>query len=1432
MSKLLKNRTQIKKPIKFVDIIDNSNDIIVQLSDYYRCLDINETVIDTSDNGDDDDDTHHGNENGNGEEDEEEEIDEYTDLYSKDKQKELSYTHPLLIKALGILESCHSITINLHGFKPFFYIKIPDNWRTAQCQMLIDQLRKQVYYKYRDHLINTKIIIRKPFSKFTGNDKFKFMRMEFINKEGYDTFAYKLANPIRVDGLNEGKPYKYDLYESNIDPIIKFIHLTKINPSGWIRVPKYEYSLVKNRTTLTDFEIKIQWDKIELYDKLEGAFINIMAFDIEADSSHGDFPIGIKNYQKLAQELVTMFNDCGINSTKTRAHHLFANFLSTSKVVDNMMRLVFDDNYSNSGIHQINTVYNIKPNPETIEQVVYLVYYLCDKEQHSRQTLVQQLTDIFEYNFPPLDVTKTKNSHYGLLADEIVSHLQRLVKGNNIQFKKFPLQVIAMLINLAFDDYFDGFSISNIYTKSNIKPDALVLESLVPSVIKIIHDCASFVLLKKLPDHIKESEVANISQNYFVDKLTELFDQYLPPVEGDKLIQIGSTFQLMGNSDCYLKHIICLNSCDPITNEEMITFENKGIYLPAEELASDLVMYEKQLGLFNEEDPKKIEAVIKNKIKEIKTWDQEYRKKQCQKAAEFRRIKQSSTDNARVIVECFDKERDLLLAWKELIQINDPDVVLGYNIFGFDFKFMYERALELDCADEFCQLGRLKNCTEILYEQKLSSAGLGDNTLKYIPMAGRVVIDLYKVVQKSYQLDSYKLDKVCHKFLYKEKVDLPPQQIFNLQKGTSADRKEIGIYCLVDCILCNRLALKLEIIGNNMAMANVCKVPFPYLFLRGQGVKIFSLVSDVCSKKGYLIPVLPKADPLNDDKYEGAIVLQPDTKVHFEPVGVGDFNSLYPNSMISENISHDSFVEIGGKYDNLPDYTYTDISYDVFKTETVPGKKKKIKRKVGVQTCRYAQLPNGEKSVLPSILADLLSARKDAKKKMEDETDPFKAKIWNGLQLAYKITANSLYGQCGAKTSPINKVEIAASTTAVGRQMIIFSKKHVETKYKDAIVTLDLACSGIYDPKTKIVNPTRYTGQTVHVKDSYCVYGDTDSVFIKFGIYTVDGVKIEGNDAVNITIALTKKVTKEISSQLKKPQNIEFEKTIYPFMLISKKKYHGHYYTKMDNPSFYPNSMGIVLKRRDNAPIVKHIFGGAVDIIMNEHNIDKSLQFVKDECAKLLNGQFPLSDFVISKTLKSYYKKPKQIAHNVLACRQAQRDPGGRFEPNDRVPYAYVVTKNSKEVLQGERIETPDFITQNGLTIDYKMYLTNQIINPVAQIFALIPGYENTEDVLTQMIDIYESRRTGNISMDNFIQKKDPNDKKIAKMSDIIKDKERRQAEEKNKLKEEADDDADDDINGVNKAKDSDEDNEDVVDEELGAFIGEESTSNYADPDF
>jgi DNA polymerase elongation subunit (family B) len=147
--------------------------------------------------------------------------------------------------------------------------------------------------------------------------------------------------------------------------------------------------------------------------------------------------------------------------------------------------------------------------------------------------------------------------------------------------------------------------------------------------------------------------------------------------------------------------------------------------------------------------------------------------------------------------------------------------------------------------------------------------------------------------------------------------------------------------------------------------------------------------------------------------------------------------------------------------------------------------------------------------------------------------------------------------------------------------------------------------------------------------------------------------------------------------------------------------------------------MGIVLKRRDNAPIVKDIYGGVIDILMKKQNIPDAVAFLKNSLQNVIDEKYPMEKLIITKSLRSGYKDPKRIAHKVLADRITARDPGNKPSSGDRIPFVYIV-KKGKSVLQGEKIETPTFILENKLKIDYSFYITNQIMKPVQQLFALV----------------------------------------------------------------------------------------------------------------
>ena len=335
---------------------------------------------------------------------------------------------------------------------------------------------------------------------------------------------------------------------------------------------------------------------------------------------------------------------------------------------------------------------------------------------------------------------------------------------------------------------------------------------------------------------------------------------------------------------------------------------------------------------------------------------------------------------------------------------------------------------------------------------------------------------------------------------------------------------------------------------------------------------------------------------------------------------------------------------------------------------------------------------------MPSILEELLAARKATRKLIKTESDEFMKNILDKRQLSYKLTANSLYGQCGARTSTFYEKDVAASTTATGRMLLNYAKCIIEEVYGNT--TCETENHGV-----------------VRTNAEY-IYGDTDSVFFTFNLKDVEtGEPIVGKKALEITIELAQQAGELASQFLKKPHDLEYEKTFMPFCLLSKKRYVGMLY-ETDVNKCKQKSMGIVLKRRDNAPIVKDIYGGIIDILMKEQNIEQAISFLKECLLDIQNEKYPMEKLIISKSLRSNYKNPQQIAHKVLADRMAERDPGNKPASGDRIPFAYIKKTGTK--LQGEKIEHPTYILENKLKIDYEFYITNQIMKPVQQVFALV----------------------------------------------------------------------------------------------------------------
>ena len=1175
------------------------------------------------------------------------------------------------IEMFGINEKGETAMILVEDMHPFFFIKVGDNWTDANMHNAMTDLLKYARIA-RTSIVSFQLVDYYKLYGFSSGKQSKFIEVVFYNM----ATLYKFKRLFQQEDPVIYQKIKLELYESKIPPLLRYFHIQNISPSGWVEIR----SVPIDMETTCDYVFYCKMSQIvPLSDKETRVPFKICSFDIEASSSHGDFPVPIKNYKRLATQMVDIFSSRIATKTveDAEAKTLFKNIIKKAFGLIKMPVAGIDAVYpkdkskSKVGLEPI-----MKITEELFSSPVEFIV-----QQPSENQNIMTISKIFEK-----------------IAEE-----NKAILGSNEEGAEGAD---------GEGEGPEGTEGTAFYHKSK---KVVVKAEKHATILDVLLDTT----------YSRDAKIQLVNKT-----LTHVY----PALEGDQVTFIGSTFLRYGETEPYKNHCLVVGDCDPVENAEIVSVHS---------------------------------------------------------------------------------ERELLTKWTDLIQEENPDIIIGYNIFGFDYEFMFRRSQETKCDRIFLQLSRKMGeiCSkrilqsddppmDLELENTKTVLASGEYDLRYPNIFGRLQIDLLFYFRRDFNYASYKLDDVAGSIIsdkinkmefiedktrlysnnltglhvgdyihieivtftsdyfldgkkfhvlnlgtegkdkyieiaghYPEldpkkmslkwcvsKDDVTPQDIFRLSNGSAADRAIVAKYCIQDCNLVQQLMLKTDVLTGYMEMARICNVPIRFLVFRGQGIKLTSYVAKVCREKGTLMPDLEPSE--NDDGYEGAIVLPPKCAMYMDnPVFCNDYSSLYPSIAKAWNLSPNSKVwtkdynldgelvaDTGEKdpktgeyiYDNLPEYQYIETEFDLYQTVVEdPTKKvsKKVKQKTGKRVCRWAQFPNGEEGIIPAIIGNLLKARSDTRKMAESEKDPFMANILDKRQLGYKVTANSLYGQMGSSVSTFFEKDVAASITAIGRKMIMYAKTMIEETYGDSLYQ------------------TKNHGE-VRTRASY-VYGDTDSVFFTFNLEDPETAEpIRGKKALEITIEIAQESAKICSIFLPPPMKLAYEKTLMSFILLSKKRYVGMLYE--DNPDKGKlKFMGLSLKRRDACDYLKDIYGGVLTILMNEpNNIQAALDFLQKSLENLIQGKVAMDKLAITKSLKSDYKNPKQIAHNVLAERIGEREPGNKPKPGDRIKYVYFVN-NDKKALQGERIETPQYIIAKKLTIDYNHYITNQLMKPLQQLFGL-----------------------------------------------------------------------------------------------------------------
>jgi DNA polymerase delta subunit 1 len=608
--------------------------------------------------------------------------------------------------------------------------------------------------------------------------------------------------------------------------------------------------------------------------------------------------------------------------------------------------------------------------------------------------------------------------------------------------------------------------------------------------------------------------------------------------------------------------------------------------------------------------------------------------------------------------ESFETEREMLERLGRYLRELDPDIVTGWNIFGFDLEYLYTRAVVTGAGPDAHMWGRLRGVPNELVVKHLASNALGSNDLKMVPMIGRYVFDMFQDIKREHKLESYSLNNVSKEFLKDQKIDMPVKEMFaRFREGDPDKLGEVADYCIKDTELPHRISEKLCLIQNLIEMAKATWVPLSYLSERGQQIKVFSQLARKARELGFMIPTM-YSKATSDDKYQGATVLDAQTGAYYAPITALDFASLYPSIMRAHNLCYSSLV-IDPRFGNVPGVTYE--QYGPY---------------------RFAQ---GVPSLLPAILNELAAFRKKAKKLMaQSEGTPMEA-VYNGQQLAYKISMNSIYGFTGASKGMLPCVAIASTVTMRGRQMIEETKNYVEEHFPGAKVR----------------------------------YGDTDSVMVEFD---VQGRK--GQEAIDYSWEQGELASEQCSKLFKAPNDLELEKVYCPYFLYSKKRYAAKMYEKKAGRDGEPSRVvfkkidvkGLQVVRRDTCMYVRGVLKHLLDLILNSEDPRPAIEFARTSAKTLLKGKVDSKELMMSKQLGSDYKT--RVPHVEVRDKIKKRSPGSEPQQGDRV--AFLITKVPG--LLCDKAEDPSWVVDNKIPLDYVYYFEHQLVKPVCDLLEPLVG--------------------------------------------------------------------------------------------------------------
>ena len=393
-------------------------------------------------------------------------------------------------------------------------------------------------------------------------------------------------------------------------------------------------------------------------------------------------------------------------------------------------------------------------------------------------------------------------------------------------------------------------------------------------------------------------------------------------------------------------------------------------------------------------------------------------------------------------VHC-DNEVDLLDRFTMYMKVNPPDILSGWNSEFFDIPYIINRIARVLGEDTVRRLSPVGNVYSRLIQAKFGK----EQNKWYIEGVSCIdYLDIYKKFSVGLR-ESYKLDAIGEHELEERKIDYGNMDLSELADN---DWQTFVEYNVQDVNLLIRLEDKLRYLELLRMLAYTGLTTLEGAMGTLQVITGAAVIKARERKK--IIPTFRKDSTVNS-KYEGAYVGEPVRGFQDDIISF-DANSLYPNTMISLNLSPETKV---GK---IVDTTDTHVTLRLVNDEVLQVTHQKFaefvdKHKIAISKAKvlFSQL---EKGIMPEIVDRVYQQRVEIKKEYKaiktemqgmKKTDAAYADLNKKLaqldikQFTLKILINTVYGYFGNKHAPMGDPDIARSITLTGQAVIKQSNK-------------------------------------------------------------------------------------------------------------------------------------------------------------------------------------------------------------------------------------------------------------------------------------------------------------------------------------------------------------------------------------------------------